>query len=86
MALTVGCRAKPGKSRDNKTGSWRVFKPVFDNEKCTRCGMCQTICPEGCIHETEEEFMEPDYIYCKGCGLCAEECPAEAITMKQEEK
>ncbi|OPY36479.1 MAG: Pyruvate synthase subunit PorD [Methanoregula sp. PtaU1.Bin051] len=86
MALAVGCRARPGKSRDNKTGSWRVFRPVFDNEKCSKCGLCQTVCPEGCIHETDEEFMEPDYTYCKGCGLCAEECPGGAIEMKQEEK
>ena len=45
-----------------------------------------TLCPEGCVHQTEEEFVEPDYAYCKGCGICAEECPGEAITMKQEEK
>jgi pyruvate ferredoxin oxidoreductase delta subunit len=86
MALAVGCRAKPGKSRDNRTGSWRVFKPVFNNEKCTKCGLCMTICPEGCIHETEEGFVAPDYMYCKGCGLCAEECPGEAIERIQEEK
>jgi pyruvate ferredoxin oxidoreductase delta subunit len=86
VALGIGCRAKPGKSRDNKTGSWRVFKPVFDREKCTKCGLCMTICPEGCIQETEEEFVNPDYAYCKGCGLCAEECPGEAIEMIQEEK
>ena len=51
MALAVGCRARPGKSRDNKTGSWRVFKPIFDHEKCSKCGMCRTLCPEGCVHE-----------------------------------
>lgn len=44
------------------------------------------ICPEGCIVETDEEFFEPDEVFCKGCGLCAEECPAEAIEMAQEEK
>ncbi|MEI8330482.1 MAG: 4Fe-4S binding protein, partial [Methanomicrobiales archaeon] len=47
MALVVGCRARPGKARDNKTGSWRVFKPIFDHEKCSKCGMCKTLCPEG---------------------------------------
>ncbi len=86
MALAIGCRARPGKARNNKTGSWRVFKPVFDNEKCSKCGTCRTICPEGCISENAEEFFVPDYTYCKGCGLCAEECPKEAIGMKQEEK
>jgi pyruvate ferredoxin oxidoreductase delta subunit len=86
MALAIGCRARPGKARDNKTGSWRVFKPVFDSEKCSKCGMCQTICPEGCISVNAEENFVPDYTYCKGCGLCAEECPAGAIEMKQEEK
>jgi pyruvate ferredoxin oxidoreductase delta subunit len=86
MTLAIGCRARPGKSRDNKTGSWRVFRPVFDHEKCSKCGMCQTLCPEGCVNETAEEFFDPDYTYCKGCGICASECPKEAITMKQEEK
>ena len=86
MALAIGCRARPGKSLDNKTGSWRVFKPIFDNEKCSKCGTCKTICPEGCISEDAEGFFDPDYAYCKGCGMCAEECPKEAITMKQEEK
>ncbi len=86
MTLATGCRARPGKSRDNKTGSWRVFKPAFDHEKCSKCGMCQTLCPEGCVHETADEFFEPDYTYCKGCGICATECPKEAIAMNQEEK
>ena len=86
MALAVGCRARPGKTRDNKTGSWRVFKPVFDPEKCSQCGTCKTICPEGCISESADEVFTPDYTYCKGCGLCAQECPGEAIEMKQEEK
>jgi pyruvate ferredoxin oxidoreductase delta subunit len=48
--------------------------------------MCQTLCPEGCVHEDEEGFFDPDFAYCKGCGICATECPKEAITMKQEEK
>jgi len=86
MALAIGCRAKPGRSRDNKTGSWRVFRPSFDREKCTKCGLCITLCPEGCIHQTDDECVEPDYAYCKGCGICAKECPGGAITMKQEEK
>ncbi len=85
MALNVGCAARPGRARDNKTGSWRVFRPVLDAEKCKKCGLCLLICPEGCISE-DDEYPRVDYEYCKGCGLCAEECPAEAIEMEQEEK
>jgi len=86
MALSVGCRARPGKSRNNKTGSWRVFKPIFEQDKCTKCGLCTTLCPEGCVHENEDGVLAPDYTYCKGCGVCAEECPSGAITMILEEK
>jgi len=85
MVLRIGCAAAPGQARDNKTGSWRVFRPEFDHEKCTSCGMCQLVCPEGCITAEDKEY-NPDYDFCKGCGLCAEECPASAITMKKEEK
>jgi pyruvate ferredoxin oxidoreductase delta subunit len=86
MALNLGCSAPPGKAADNRTGSWRVFRPVLSKEKCTKCGMCILICPESCITVDEDDHPRVDYDYCKGCGLCAEECPAEAIEMVQEEK
>ncbi|MDD4299726.1 MAG: pyruvate synthase subunit PorD [Methanomicrobium sp.] len=86
MALNPGCTASPGRSRDNKTGSWRVFKPEFDNSKCNKCGTCTLICPEVCIKEDSEGYPRVDYDYCKGCGLCAEECPKDAIKMIKEEK
>ena len=86
MALGLGCSARPGNAKNNKTGSWRVFKPKFNNEKCTKCGMCRMICPEGCVIQTDDESFAPDYSYCKGCGLCAAECPVSGITMEQEEK
>lgn len=86
MPLGTGCSARPGHSLENKTGSWRVFRPRFLHEKCTQCGMCQLICPEGCVRDSEDGKFEPDYKYCKGCGLCAEECPADDIVMEQEEK
>ncbi|HIH02847.1 MAG TPA: pyruvate synthase, partial [Methanoregulaceae archaeon] len=38
MALNVGCAAAPGQSRENKTGSWRVFMPKFDPSACSKCG------------------------------------------------
>ena len=86
MALRIGCAAPPGRARDNKTGTWRVFKPVFDPETCNRRGMCAMVCPEGCVRETEEGTFEPDLDYCKGCGICEEICPKKSIRMEKEEK
>ena len=92
MKATKVLVARPGTSRDNKTGSWRTFYPVLDNEKCKACGLCAVYCPEGCILVEESKTpgkkkkFTPDLEFCKGCGLCAVICPAKAIEMKEEEK
>ncbi|MGC9435006.1 MAG: 4Fe-4S binding protein [Methanomicrobiales archaeon] len=86
MALNLGCSARPGKARENKTGSWRVFRPMVDEDACSRCGTCILVCPEGAVTADDDDLPVVDYEYCKGCGLCAEECPKDAITMEQEEK
>ncbi|MFA6171194.1 MAG: 4Fe-4S binding protein [Patescibacteria group bacterium] len=40
---------KPNSTIKNKTGAWRTFKPGVDLEKCTGCGICTRLCPEGII-------------------------------------
>jgi len=67
---------------ENKTGSWKVFQPIYDKEKCTMCLVCWWACPEGCIYRTDDKISF-DMEYCKGCGICANECPADAIEMER---
>lgn len=62
----------------------RAFRPVVDNEKCIKCGNCQTYCPEGTVMLGGSDEVLFDYRYCKGCGVCANECPVEAIKMVRE--
>lgn len=89
MKATKVLVGKPGTSAANKTGSWRTFYPVFDNDKCRACGLCAVSCPEGCIlveDSGEKKRYRPDLEFCKGCGICADICPVKAVAMKEEEK
>ncbi|HKM40747.1 MAG: 4Fe-4S binding protein [Patescibacteria group bacterium] len=81
--------AKPKSSLNNKTGSWRSFRPEVDINKCVACNMCAKICPDGAIQmkKIKGNFKPKiNYDYCKGCGLCAKECPVKAISMIIEEE
>lgn len=76
---------EPGTTVVNRTGSWRIFKPLVDRGKCIGCGRCSLFCPDGIINVREGK-AEVDYDYCKGCGICSKVCPVKAITMEREVK
>ncbi len=78
--ITAAGPVGPGSFVENKTGSWKVFRPEYDREECTMCNFCWFYCPEGCIYR-KDDHMDFDMDYCKGCGICANECPVEAIRM-----
>ncbi len=77
---------EPGNASQYKTGDWRSQKPIFDNSKCNKCGLCYIFCPEGCIEQQADGYFKANLFYCKGCGICAEECPKDVITMVEEEE
>ncbi|MEM0078964.1 MAG: 2-oxoacid:acceptor oxidoreductase family protein [Nitrososphaerota archaeon] len=72
-----------GNTKIRKTGSWRVFKPLINLEKCTRCSLCVIYCPEGVI-EMVDNSLVVDYDNCKGCLICFNECPVKAISYVRE--
>ena len=74
--------SRPKEGAAGLTGSWRVFKPVVDREKCNACGLCAMYCPDMAI----DNVLNVDLTFCKGCGICANECPKKAIEMVREEK
>lgn len=77
---------EPGSTSDYRTGDWRSLVPEFDLDKCIKCALCQTYCPEGCVEQTEEGYYLANLFWCKGCGICAIECPKDVITMVEEKE
>ena len=76
---------EPGNASQYQTGYWRSQRPIFNSNKCIKCGICQLFCPEGCVEQNAEGYFEANLFYCKGCGICARECWTQAITMVEEE-
>jgi pyruvate ferredoxin oxidoreductase delta subunit len=83
--LLPGCTVtEPGSASQYKTGDWRSQHPVWDHQRCIKCGICSIFCPEGCVGQNEEGYFEANLYYCKGCGICARECWTQAITIVEE--
>jgi len=56
---------------------------VIDQEKCLRCGKCQSICRFNAIPVINAEYVVNE-LNCEGCGYCARVCPADAIKMVEQ--
>lgn len=72
--------SQPTEAAAGKTGDWRTFRPVLDDETCVDCGECFTYCPDDAF----DTDLNIDLDYCKGCGICANICPVDAIEMVEE--
>ena len=78
---------EPGNAVRNLTGSWRTFRPVIDDQKCIKCGICEWYCPDRTIRVVgsgKDRKTVIDYGHCKGCMICAEMCPHGAIKRERE--
>jgi uncharacterized protein (DUF362 family)/NAD-dependent dihydropyrimidine dehydrogenase PreA subunit len=64
---------------------WVTPRPVIDQEKCTRCGRCVSICPvtPKALRFLNGRRQSPQYDYhvCIRCYCCQEMCPDEAISI-----
>lgn len=52
-----------------------------DHDKCTNCGLCQTVCMYRAIYE-ENGKRNANVSLCDGCGVCEQFCPTGAITLR----
>lgn len=68
------------------------YIPLFIQEKCINCGLCDSTCPDMVfqfapgIYKDKECMVNQglDYYHCKGCLRCVEICPTNALVMALE--
>jgi len=68
---TVGADAKKKLNQP-----WVIVPKTIDEEACTQCGICETVCPVGAIS------MDPGPVFserCFDCFNCIRECPEGVI-------
>ncbi|MHC4177341.1 MAG: mercury methylation ferredoxin HgcB [Planctomycetota bacterium] len=59
-----------------------VVSLALDDEKCTGCGMCQTVCPHAVFQTENGNARIADRDACMECGACALNCPAGALSVQ----
>jgi heterodisulfide reductase subunit A len=59
---------------------------IIDDDMCSGCGICISVCPYNAIERIEEEINGKTVIHakineglCQGCGTCVSACPSGAI-------
>ena len=52
-------------------------------DDCTRCGVCEYMCPQDAIKEAPNQFVIRRHL-CDGCGECVPYCPVRAIVPAAE--
>ena len=75
---------EPGSAKQYKTGDWRSQRPIWDESRCIKCGVCWMFCPDCAIFQKPDGYFAANYDYCKGCGICSRECWPAAIRMEEE--
>lgn len=63
------------------------YIPLFIQERCIHCGLCDSTCPDMVFQFARGEYKGKeamvnrglDYYHCKGCLRCVEVCPTNAL-------
>lgn len=74
----IAFELKPGKKLEIET-----LVSTIDEEKCSGCKTCISICPYKAIgYDSEKGISVINEILCRGCGSCVAACPSNAITAR----
>lgn len=55
---------------------------TLNEEKCTGCGVCKTVCPHGIFEIRSGKAVILDKDACIECGACAKNCAFSALQVE----
>jgi MinD superfamily P-loop ATPase len=73
-----------GKTLDDKVREVFAHFPVFDKQKCQKCGLCVDKCRFHALFQPKDGYPVLIEDLCSGCGLCWHLCPYNAISQKKQ--
>lgn len=79
----TGCRNNCLKAEENDLGVKGGMLPIWAENSCIFCCLCQAVCPAGVIKvQKEDKKLTFDEDGCLYCGKCVKACPVSAWTGK----
>jgi dissimilatory sulfite reductase (desulfoviridin) alpha/beta subunit len=75
-----GCANNCIKAEENDVGIKGWIEPRWSHDPCTRCRLCETVCPSKVVRIPDGPGVEAvDLSGCVGCGDCIAVCPTGAM-------
>lgn len=79
-----GCANNCIKAEENDVGIKGAVEPLWDEECCNYCGICQSVCPTKAIEVDQEvKKVKIRFSQCIYCGDCIQSCPTNSMKEAQ---
>ena len=70
-------------ARQHQEEFFSGHEAVIDQDLCSRCGQCATLCQYQAVQEIGPNFVI-DPLRCEGCKVCVRFCPEAAVTFPEK--
>jgi pyruvate ferredoxin oxidoreductase delta subunit len=68
--LPIGCVvSEPGSASEYHTGSWRSQRPVWNNSKCIKCGICYVFARKAACSRWRTDFSRGIWIIARDAAF-----------------